>query len=112
MTGVIPAAAGIQGVRSRGTRCAHHPSFFAQISPLTYAARITTSVLLVHGAQDMIAPKENSEWMLAALIQTGNACARMERTEGAAHYVEQRFAGYRFAEVLRHVLIWLDETLA
>ena len=88
------------------------PSYFAQISPLTYAARITTPVLLVHGALDMVAPKENSEWMLAALIQTGNACARMELIEGAGHYFEERFGGYRFAEVLEHVLAWLDATLA
>lgn len=87
------------------------PSYFAKISPLTYAARITTPVLLVHGAYDMIAPKENSEWMLAALIRSGNACARMEVIEGAGHFFEERFGGYRFAEVLRLILPWLDETL-
>ena len=42
----------------------------------------------------------------------GKRLRPQELIEGAAHYVEQRFAGYRFAEVLRHVLIWLDETLA
>lgn len=88
------------------------PSYFAQISPLTYAARITTPVLLVHGEKDMIAPKENSEWMLAALIQAGNTCVRMELIEGAGHYFEERFGGYQFADVLRHILRWLDETLA
>lgn len=85
------------------------PEYYSQISPLTYASRGTSSVLLIHGADDMVSPKEHSEWMHAALVRHGRARVRLEVIVGAGHFFESRFSGYLFPQVLELVVGWLDE---
>ena len=68
-------------------------------------------VLLIHGTEDMVAPKENSEWMYAALTRNSNSNARLELIPGAGHFFEHRFDGYLFAPVSNLVRQWLEQTL-
>ena len=95
-----------------GARPEDDPDYYRQISPIFYATRITMPVLLIHGTDDMVAPKENSEWMYAALTRNSNSNASLELIPGAGHFFEHRFRGYLFAPVSNLVRQWLERTLA
>jgi len=86
-------------------------AYYEEISPLHYAALIRTPVLLVHGTDDMVAPKEHSEWMMAALTSSGNSSSRLELIDGAGHFFERRFRGHDFERVVTAVDTWFAETL-
>ena len=86
--------------------------YYRQISPLFHAARISAPVLLIHGIDDMVAPKENSEWMHGALRDSGNPNVRLALIAEAGHFFEHRFNGYLFDPVLKVIDQWLEETLA
>ena len=94
-----------------GARPEDDPDYYRQISPIFYATRITMPVLLIHGTDDMVAPKENSEWMYAALTRNSNPNTRLELIPGAGHFFEHRFRGYLFALVSNLVRQWLEQTL-
>jgi dipeptidyl aminopeptidase/acylaminoacyl peptidase len=49
------------------------PEVYAQDSPLTHAANITTPLLVIYGGEDYRTPAEQSEQLLAALMQRGAA---------------------------------------
>jgi len=87
-------------------------TYYRQISPLFHAARISAPVLLIHGIDDMVAPKENSEWMQGALRESGNSNVRLALIAEAGHFFEHRFDGYLFDPVLKVIGQWLEETLA
>ena len=87
------------------------PEFYRAISPLHYAGHIESAVLLLHGSDDMVAPKENSEWMYAALKASGNTSARLEIIAEAGHFFERRFLAPQFEQVVDLVDRWFVETL-
>ena len=90
---------------------ADDPEYYRAISPLQYASRISTPVLLVHGTDDMVAPWENSQWMHAALTRSGNRSARLELIEGAGHFFERGFGTSRLERVVEMIDRWFIETL-
>ena len=90
---------------------AEDPEYYRAISPLQYAGQIATPVLLVHGSDDMVAPKENSEWMYAALTASGNTNARLEIIAGVGHFFEHRFQAQQFEHVVDLIDRWFVETL-
>lgn len=90
---------------------AEDPQYYRTISPLHYAGQIATPVLLVHGSDDMVAPKENSEWMCAALTASGNTDARLELIAGAGHFFEHRFQAQQFELIVDFIDRWFTETL-
>ncbi len=94
-----------------GASPAEDPEYYRAISPLRYADRIKMPVLLIHGQDDMIAPKENSEWMYAALVASGNTRARLELIAGAGHFFEHRFLAPRFEQIVHLIDRWFAETL-
>jgi len=88
------------------------PHYYSNISPLTHASLNASPVLLIHGADDMVAPKEHSEWMHAALVSHGKASVRLELIAGAGHFFESRFNGYLHAQVVELVIEWLNDTIS
>src|SRR5207237_9614425 len=82
-----------------GARPEDDADYYRQISPIFYATRITMPVLLIHRTDDLVAPKENSEWMYAALTRNSNSNTRLELIPGAGHFFEHRCDGYLFAPV-------------
>ena len=88
------------------------PHYYSIISPLTHASLNASPVMLIHGSDDMVAPKEHSEWMHAALVGHGRARVRLELIAGAGHFFESRFNGYLHARVVDLVIEWLDDTLS
>lgn len=87
------------------------PDYYRAIAPLTYADRITTPVLLIHGEADMVAPPEHSRWMYEALRKCGNVRARLELLPGLGHFFEEGGSGYRVDRVVELTCDWFDETL-
>jgi dipeptidyl aminopeptidase/acylaminoacyl peptidase len=87
------------------------PNYYQAIAPLTYADRIKTPVLLIHGLADMVAPPEQSQWMHEALRKSGNTRARLELLPGLGHFFEEGGGGYRVEKVAELTVDWLDETL-
>jgi dipeptidyl aminopeptidase/acylaminoacyl peptidase len=98
-------------VKAYGGTPAENPEYYRAISPLHYAGQIATPVLLVHGSDDMVAPKENSEWMHAALTASGNTNARLELIAGAGHFFEHRFQAQQFELIVDLIDRWFTETL-
>ena len=97
--------------KAYGGTPAEAPEYYRSISPLQYAEQIPTPVLLVHGSDDMVAPKENSEWMYAALMASGNTTARLEIIAGVGHFFERRFQAPQFEHVVDLIDRWFMETL-
>jgi dipeptidyl aminopeptidase/acylaminoacyl peptidase len=97
--------------RAYGGEPSDEPRYYQEISPLHHAAQIVTPVLLVHGTDDMVAPKEHSEWMIAALISSGNKRSRVELIDGVGHFFERRFIGYDFERVVTIIEKWLATAL-
>jgi dipeptidyl aminopeptidase/acylaminoacyl peptidase len=88
------------------------PDYYQAIAPLTYADRIKTPVLLIHGLADMVAPPEHSQWMHEALRKSGNLRARVELLPGLGHFFEEGGGGYRVDKVVGLSVAWFEETLS
>jgi dipeptidyl aminopeptidase/acylaminoacyl peptidase len=88
------------------------PDYYRAIAPLTYADRIKTPVLLIHGLADMVAPPEHSQWMHEALRKSGNLRARLELLPRLGHFFEEGGGGYRVEKVVELTVDWFDETLS
>lgn len=99
-------------VNGYGATPEEDPQYYESISPLHYAARLGTPVLLVHGADDLLSPQEHSERMYEALLAAGNHRARLEIVEGMGHFFEIGSERFGFDLVTRIVLNWLAETLS
>jgi dipeptidyl aminopeptidase/acylaminoacyl peptidase len=87
------------------------PERYHRLSALSYADRIKVPVLLLCGTQDLHAPLDHSQWMLAALQEAGNTRSRLEPLDGLGHFFERMYFGYQFDLVAGRVLAWLRETL-
>ena len=88
------------------------PDYYQAIAPLTYAGRIKTPVLLIHGLANMVAPPEHSQWMHEALRKSGNLRARLELLSGRGHFFEEGGGGYRVDKIVGLTVDWFDETLS
>jgi len=51
---------------------AHDPAFWTKVSPITYAAQITTPLLLSHGAADRVIPVRFTQQFSAAMTAAGH----------------------------------------
>ena len=87
------------------------PDYYQAIAPLTYADRIKTPVLLIHGVADMVAPPEHSQWMHEALRKSGNMRTCVELLPGLGHFFEEGGGGYRVDKVVGLTCDWFAETL-
>jgi len=98
-------------VKSHGGTPEEAAEYYREISAVTYADRIKTPVLLVHGTLDLVAPHDHSQWMYEALVKAGNARAKLELLRGVGHFFEQAFSGYRYDRVVELTTSWFAETL-
>jgi uncharacterized protein len=98
-------------VRGYGGGPESDPEFYRAISPITYADRLTTPVLLIHGEADLIAPQEHSTWMRDALIKAGNLRASLQLVPSMGHFFEVGLKGYLFDDIVRRCTDWLVATL-
>ncbi|HLW60050.1 MAG TPA: prolyl oligopeptidase family serine peptidase [bacterium] len=86
------------------------PHYYQAISPITYAGRIKTPVLLVQGGNDLRTPADHAQWMYDALVEAGNPRVRLEVLPGLGHAFEAD-GGYGFEKVVALVHQWFADTL-
>jgi dipeptidyl aminopeptidase/acylaminoacyl peptidase len=98
-------------VKAHGGTPEEAAEYYRESSALTYADRIKTPVLLVHGTLDLVAPHDHSLWMHEALVKAGNPRVKLELLRGVGHFFEQGFGGYRYDRVVELTTSWFAETL-
>lgn len=86
------------------------PQYYRAISPISYAERIKTPVLLVQGESDLRTPADHARWMYDALVRAGNPRVRLAMLPGLGHAFEDG-SGYGFDKVAAIVGQWFAETL-
>ncbi|MDQ7794869.1 MAG: S9 family peptidase [bacterium] len=90
----------------RGGRPWEEPDRLSERSPVRYADRVNTPLLLLHGESDLRCPIGQSEEMFAALQRLGRTCV-MVRYPGESHRVGRRLNPDR----IRRTLAWFQHYL-
>ena len=86
------------------------PQDFAERSPVTYAAKITTPLMIVHSEEDWRAPIGQGEAMFRALKQQRKT-AVMVRFPGENHELSRSGTPSRRVQRLQHYHKWFDKWL-
>jgi dipeptidyl aminopeptidase/acylaminoacyl peptidase len=79
-------------------------------SPLTYAAKVETPVLLLHGEDDARCPIEQSEQYFVALSRLGKE-VELVRFPGSAHSFTRAGHPRMREEYLTRLMAWMDRHL-
>ncbi len=95
------------GERQWGGRMVDAEEAMRERSPLTYAARVETPVLLLHGEEDRRCPIEQSEQYFVALKRLGKA-VELVRFPGASHGLLRTGHPRLREEYLSRTLAWFD----
>ena len=82
----------------------------ARHSPLTYASRITTPMLIIHSEQDLRCPIEQAEQLHVALLLAGKV-SRFVRFANADHELSRTGRPRQRLERFRHILDWFEPYL-
>jgi dipeptidyl aminopeptidase/acylaminoacyl peptidase len=87
------------------------PQDFARRSPITYAARITTPLMLIEGEADYrTPPAAGGEQMFRALKYQKKPTV-MIRFPGESHELSRSGQPWHRVERLRHIVAWMDKYL-
>jgi len=78
---------------------------YTRNSPLTYADRVTTPLLLIHGSADMRGPQAQAEQFFYSLYAQGKT-ARLLRYGGESHSLAQSPANVR--DIFAETVGWFD----
>ena len=81
------------------------------LSAISVASRIRIPVLFLHGSLDLVVPSDHSVWMHEALQTAGNQKSELRILPWLGHFFEDRYYGYRFDEVERATVEWIETTL-
>lgn len=81
------------------------------LSAITVASRIRIPVLFLHGSLDLVVPSDHSIWMHEALQAAGNGKSELRILPWLGHFFEDRYYGYRFGEIARATVEWIERTL-
>ncbi|HVN83791.1 MAG TPA: S9 family peptidase [Candidatus Binatia bacterium] len=81
---------------------------YRRLSPLTYADRVTTPTLLLHGEADDRCPIGQSEEFFTALMLSGKAPAQFVRYPGGSHAFVVRGRPSHRVDYSRRVVEWLE----
>lgn len=81
------------------------------LSAISVASRIRIPVLFLHGSLDLVVPSDHSVWMHEALRAAGNEKSELRILPWLGHFFEDRYYGYRFDEVARATVEWVEGTL-
>lgn len=79
-------------------------------SPLTFASRITTPMLIIHSEQDLRCPIEQAEQLHVALLHAGKV-SRFVRFANADHELSRTGRPRQRLERFRHILNWFEAYL-
>jgi dipeptidyl aminopeptidase/acylaminoacyl peptidase len=93
-----------------GTSPFDDPDTAARHSPLTYASRITTPMLIIHSEQDLRCPIEQAEQLHVALLLAGKV-SRFVRFANADHELSRTGRPRQRLERFRHILDWFEPYL-
>lgn len=87
------------------------PQDFARRSPITYAAKITTPLMLIEGEADYrTPPSAGGEQMFRALKYMKKPVV-MVRFPGESHELSRSGKPWHRVERLRHIMAWMDKYL-
>jgi len=86
------------------------PEEYRERSPVSFAARITTPLMIIHSETDWRTPIGQGETMFRALKQQGKA-AVMVRFPGEGHELTRSGTPSRRVQNQRHIRAWFDKWL-
>jgi dipeptidyl aminopeptidase/acylaminoacyl peptidase len=81
------------------------PELYRAVSPLTYAARMRTPLLIQHAEQDLRCPITQAE-ELFSVLRSMRRPVRLMRTPGESHELTRSGAPFRRVENLEHIRDW------
>lgn len=87
-----------------------NPALYAEVSPLTHAAKVQTPLLLIHCEQDLRCTMEQAEQFFTALQRMGKQ-VKLARVPGEGHAMTRAGTISHRMENLRLILDWFDEHL-
>ena len=103
-------AGGIFGVMEFGAQPWEDPELYRELSPLTYADRIRTPLLIQHAENDLRCPIGQAE-ALFAVLRTLKRPVRLMRVPNETHELTRSGTPFRRAENLVQVESWFDHFL-
>ncbi len=86
------------------------PQEFAERSPATYLANVTTPLMIIHSEEDWRCPIGQGETMFRGLLQQGKV-AVMVRFPGESHELSRSGAPSRRVQNQQHIRRWFDHWL-
>jgi dipeptidyl aminopeptidase/acylaminoacyl peptidase len=87
------------------------PQDFARRSPITYANRITTPLMLIEGEADYRTPPAAGGEMMFRALKYQKKPTVMIRFPGESHELSRSGQPWHRVERLRHIVAWMDKYL-
>ena len=103
-------AGGIFGILEFGAQPWEKPDLYRELSPITYAERIRTPLLIQHAENDLRCPIGQAE-ALFAVLRTLKRPVRLMRVPSESHELTRSGTPFRRAENLVQVRRWFDHYL-
>ena len=103
-------AGGIFGILEFGAQPWEKPDLYRELSPITYADRITTPLLIQHAENDLRCPIGQAE-ALFAVLRTLKRPVRLMRVPNETHELTRSGTPFRRVENLVQVRGWFDHFL-
>jgi dipeptidyl aminopeptidase/acylaminoacyl peptidase len=103
-------AGGIFGIMEFGAQPWENPDLYRELSPLTYAGRIHTPLLIQHAENDLRCPIGQAE-ALFAMLRTLKRPVRFMRVPNETHELTRSGTPFRRVENLVQVRSWFDHFL-
>ncbi len=103
-------AGGIFGVMEFGAQPWEKPDLYRELSPITYADRIRTPLLIQHAENDLRCPIGQAE-ALFAILRTMKRPVRLMRVPNETHELTRSGTPFRRVENLVQVRAWFDHFL-
>ncbi len=103
-------AGGIFGIMEFGARPWEKPELYRELSPITYADRVRTPLLIQHAENDLRCPMGQAEALFATL-RTLKRPVRLMRVPNESHELTRSGTPFRRVENLVQVRGWFDHFL-
>jgi dipeptidyl aminopeptidase/acylaminoacyl peptidase len=87
------------------------PQDFARLSPITYASRITTPLMLIEGEADYRTPPTSGGEQMFRALKYQKKPTVMVRFPGESHELSRSGQPWHRIERLRHITAWFDKYL-
>ncbi len=103
-------AGGIFGIMEFGAQPWEKPELYRELSPITYADRVRTPLLIQHAENDLRCPMGQAE-ALFAILRTLRRPVRLMRVPNESHELTRSGTPFRRVENLVQVRSWFDHFL-